>query len=125
MGGPGRARAAVGIRAEPGAHAVAWAVINVLIPDCERPRSAVLARVLSALDELADRPSDEVLAAHRARCATLGERVSATLLPLGPNAVRLTGTAATTLKDGALVIVTEDERRVAVRPQSVGTLDRV
>ena len=122
---PGAARAAVGVRAEPGAHALAWAVVNVLLPGCQAPRPALLARLLAALDELAQRPADDVLAEHRARCATLGRRVSATLLPLGPNAVRLTGTAATTLKDGALVIVTDDERRVAVRPQSVGTVELV
>lgn len=115
-------RGAVGIRAEPGANALAWAVVNVLITDCRRPRSSFLTRLLTALDELAQRPIDDVLTAHRARCATLGRRVSATLLPLGPNAVRVTGTAATTLKDGALVIVTDDERRVAVRPQSLGSI---
>lgn len=114
--------AAVGIRAEPGAHALAWAVVNVLIPDC-RPRATVLARLLATLDELARRPADEILAVHRFRCATLGRRVSATLLPLGPNAIRVVGTAATTLKDGALVISTDDERRVAVRPQSLGTIE--
>ena len=119
----GGARAAVGVRSEPGAHALEWAVVNVLVRDCPQPRSAVLARLLTALDELRQRPGDEVLAAHRKRCATLGRRVSATLLPLGPNAVRLTGTAATTLKDGALVIATDDGPRVAVRPQSVGTVD--
>ena len=122
--GSGRPAAAVGIRAETGAHALEWAVANVLIPYCRPPRSTVLARLLTALDALGRRPADEVLAEHRRRCATLGQRVSATLLPLGPNAVRLTGTAATTLKDGALVIVTDDERRVAVRPQSVGTVAR-
>ena len=123
--GSSSVRAAIGIRAEPGANALAWAVINVLVPDCPRPRSALLARLLTALDQLAKRPADEVLAAHRDRCATIGRRVCATLLPLGPNAVRVTGTAATTLKDGALVIVSDDERRVAVRPQSVGTVDLV
>ena len=119
----GGARAAVGVRSEPGPHALEWAVVNVLVPDCPHPRSAVLARLLTALDALRERPGDEVLAVHRKRCATLGRRVSATLLPLGPNALRLTGTAATTLKDGALVIATDDGRRVAVRPQSVGTVD--
>ena len=116
-------RAAVGVRAEPAAHALAWAVVNVLVPDCARPRAAVLARLLAAFDDLARQPADDVLALHRSRCATLGRRVSATLLPLGPNAVRVAGTAATTLKDGALVITTDDERRVAVRPQSVGTIE--
>ena len=122
---PGGARAAVGVQTEPGSHALQWAVVNVLIRDCRRPRSAVLAELLTALDELAKRPADDVLATHRERCATLGQRVAATVLPLGPNAVRLTGTATTTLKDGALVIVTEDERRVAIRPQSLGNLNSI
>lgn len=117
------APAAVGIRAEAGAHALAWAVVNVMIPGCRRPRATVLAQLLATLDELARRPADEVLDLHRSRCATLGRRVSATLLPLGPNAVRVAGTAATTLKDGALVISTDDERRMAVRPQSLGTIE--
>jgi BirA family biotin operon repressor/biotin-[acetyl-CoA-carboxylase] ligase len=120
---PGAAPAAVGVVAEPGAHAVAWAVVNVLLPECERPRAPVLGRVLAAVEALAERPAEEVLGEHRSRCETLGRRVSASLLPLGPNAVRVEGTAASTLKDGALVIATDEGRRVAVRPQSVGRVE--
>ena len=124
IGRPGASPAAVAVRAEPGPRALAWAVVNALIPECPRPRAALLGRLLAALDEVAGRPAEAVLEAHTARCVTLGRRVAATLLPLGPNAVRVTGQAAATLKDGALVIVTDDERRLAVRPQSVGTLER-
>ncbi|MDP9377645.1 MAG: hypothetical protein M3P40_08790 [Actinomycetota bacterium] len=120
---PDAAPAAVGVVAEPGAHALDWAVVNILLPACRPPRALVLAQVLSALETLAERPVDEVLAEHRSRCETLGRRVSVTLLPLGPNAVRVAGTAATTLKDGALVVATDDGRRVAVRPQAVGPVE--
>lgn len=115
--------AAVAVQIEPGARAVAWAVASVLLPDVGPPRAPLLARVLTAVHARCASPASELLAHHRSRCATIGRRVSAELLPRGPNARRVTGTAASTLKDGALVIQTDDGPRVAVPPQALADLE--
>ncbi|MFP5252143.1 MAG: biotin--[acetyl-CoA-carboxylase] ligase [Actinomycetes bacterium] len=114
---------AVGVHVEPGPRAVEWAVASVLLADVGPPRSPLLARVLAAIDRRSASPPAETLAEHRARCTTIGRRVRAALLPMGPNAQRLTGTAASTLKDGALVVATEEGTRVAVPPQSLWLLE--
>ncbi len=114
---------AVSVQVEPGANAIAWAVASVLLADVGPPRAPLLARVLAALEGRSASPPREVLADHRSRCQTLGRRVSASLLPMGPNARRVTGTAVATLGDGALVVQTDEGRRVAVPPQSLGRLE--
>ena len=115
--------AAVAVQIEPGTHGVAWAVGSVLLADVGPPRAPLLARVVSALNARCAEAPGEVLADHRGRCMTIGRRVSATLLPRGPNARRVTGTAAATLKDGALVIQTDDGPRVAVPPHALSDLE--
>ena len=117
--------AAVGIHVEHAPDGVAWAVANVLLPDVAPQRAATLARVLAALERRCASAPDAVLAEHRSRCETIGRRVCAELLPAGPNAPRVIGTAVTTRDDGALVIETHEGRRVAVRPQGLGLLEDV
>jgi BirA family biotin operon repressor/biotin-[acetyl-CoA-carboxylase] ligase len=64
-----------------------------------------------------------VLADYLRRCATIGRRVRARLIPLGPAGVVIEGTAVNVLADGALVLDTGAEARTAVRPQSLGRLE--
>lgn len=114
---------AVAVHAELGAEGVAWAVMSVLAPAVEGARAELLGRFLAALDERAGAPAERVLAEHRERCETLGRRVSATLLPLGPRARSVAGTAVSTRDDGALVVATDAGARVAVLPQGVGPIE--
>lgn len=115
--------AAVGVHAEPGPRALEWAVANVLVADIAGRRAGMLAEVATAIERRCAAPSADVAADHRARCETLGRRVRAGLLPQGPNAQAVTGAAVSTLLDGALVIATDDGRRVAVRPGGVSVVD--
>lgn len=114
---------AVAAHVELGPRSVAWAVANVVLHDAPSPRASTLARLVTAIEARCAGPADEVLEDHRQRCRTLGRRVSAALLPMGPNARRVAGSAATTLRDGALVIATEEGPRVAVPPQALWLLE--
>jgi BirA family biotin operon repressor/biotin-[acetyl-CoA-carboxylase] ligase len=96
----------------------------VLVEDAPPPRAPLLARVVAALDERAAEPTARVLADYLRRCETIGHEVHARLAPLGPGATTISGMAVTVQTDGALVVQTADDRRIAVRPQGLGLLER-
>jgi BirA family biotin operon repressor/biotin-[acetyl-CoA-carboxylase] ligase len=121
----GRRAAAVGVYVELEPGWVRWAVLTVLFPGARPPRAPLLARTVEALGVRANGPSSEVLSDYASRCVTLGRRVRARLIPMGPRGTVVEGRAAASLKDGALVIETDDGRRMAVRPQALGVLERV
>ena len=119
----GQRAGAVGVQTEIGSGGVAWAVLNVLLEDAQPPRAPLLARVVDAVDARRRAPTARVLADYLRRCETLGRRVRARMLPLGPGGLELEGTAVSVLADGALVLEAEADRRLAVRPQSLGLLE--
>ncbi len=115
---------AVGVHVELGPERTAWAVVNVHVLDAGSPRAALLATVVEAIEARYRSPTTPVLADYLRRCRTFGHQVCARMIPLGPDAVEIVGTALTTLPDGALRVEQKDGRRVAVRPQHVGTFKR-
>ena len=115
--------AAVGIHVELGASGSEWAVVSVLVPSPEDDRGVVLARTADAIETRAASGTTRCLADYLRRCETIGRTVRARLIPLGPGGPEVTGTAVTALTDGALVLLTEQERRIAVRPQNLGLLE--
>lgn len=116
------AAAHVGIHAELGPAQVDWAVITVLIRDPGSRRAAAVAASAEAIERSLSRDPDPVLELLRSRCATLGSRVRALMIPMGPGGPRVEGTAADLKDDGALVITTPAGGRIAVRPQHLGEL---
>lgn len=114
--------AALSVYAELGPARVEWAVLTLLVRSPTH-RADVARRLLDALDTRRVDDVDRVLAIHRERCSTLGRRVAARLVPLGPAGPVITGTAVDVAADGALVIETDRGSRVAVRPQNLGLLD--
>lgn len=128
----GRA-AAVGAWVELGPDGVRWAVLTVLLsgvdadgpdgPDGAAGRAAELSRAVRAIEHRLAADADDVLADYRARCDTLGRRVRARMIPLGPAGPRVEGDAVDVLSDGSLTIRTDRGSRVAVRPQNLGVLD--
>ncbi len=118
-----RSVAAVGVHAEPLAGRIVWAVVTVLVPDLAPPRGTLLAALVNAVETRLAQQPDEVLADYRPVCATLGRRVVAQLLPMGPASPSFVGTAEDLVDDGGLRIVTDDGPRVVVRPQSLGFLE--
>ena len=121
--GPDGRLGAVGVYSELGPEGTEWAVVNVLVENVRPPRAPVVAGVVDAVEARYRSPSTPVLADYLRRSATIGRRVRARLIPLGPRGVRIEGRAVTVLADGALVLETDDARRVAVRPHHLGLLE--
>ena len=103
--------------------ALEWGVITVLVCDARPSRALALAATVRAIEDACRRPAADVLDEYRRRCRTLGRRVCARLMPLGPAGPQVRGRAVGLLKDGALLVETPSGRRVAVRPQNLGALD--
>ena len=116
---------AVGVHAEFGPAGVDWAVVNILVPGVGQPRGPVLGRLVGVIEARLASPAVEVLGDYVTRCSTIGTRVRARLIPLGPSGREVIGRAVDALADGALVIATDEGNRVAVRPQHVGVLEHV
>ena len=115
--------AAVGVHAEHGDSGLEFAVVTVLIEAARPPRTPLLVRTLTALDQrLAQRP-EQLVEEHTARCATLGRQVTAHLVPLGPAGTRIEGEAVGTRTDGSLAIQTGPGRRIAIPPRDLGRLE--
>ena len=118
----GARKGAVSVQAKLGPRTIEWSVINVLIIDAKPPRGEVLAKTIAAIEARYRSASSSVLADYRRHCTTLGRSINTRLIPLGPNAREVSGTAVTVLPDGALVLETASGARVAVRPQSIGSI---
>jgi BirA family biotin operon repressor/biotin-[acetyl-CoA-carboxylase] ligase len=114
---------AVGVNTGLGPTGIEWAVVNVLVTDAPPPRAAALARVVEAIETRCRERPVGVLADYLRRCSTIGRRVTAKLVQLGPRGVVVTGTAVNARTDGSLVLEREDGVRVAVLPQTLGLLD--
>jgi BirA family biotin operon repressor/biotin-[acetyl-CoA-carboxylase] ligase len=118
----GERAGAVGIDVGLGPVLTDWAVVNVLVVEAAPPRTALLAQVIETIEERCTSATTPVLADFLRRCDTIGRRVRARMIPLGPGGVVVTGMAARVLTDGALVLEQDDGRAIAVRPQNLGVL---
>jgi len=110
---------AVGAHVEVGPLGVDWAVVNVLIHE---PDPQLVARIVEAIEARLAEPSAPVLAAYLRRCDTIGRDVVARLVPLGPGGPEASGRAVSSAVDGSLVVETQEGRRLAIPPQSLGLL---
>ena len=115
--------AAVGVFTQLEGPSLAWAVVTVLLETAQPPRAQILASALDALERAIKSPTAPVLADYLRRCETIGKRVRARTIPLGPGGLVVSGTAATVNADGALVVATDDGRRLAVRAPSLALLE--
>jgi BirA family transcriptional regulator, biotin operon repressor / biotin---[acetyl-CoA-carboxylase] ligase len=119
-----RRAAAVGVHAELGpAQKVLWGVVTLLVTRAAPPRGPLLTRVTEALEAALGSGEEDLRSRHRDRCRTLGRRVRARLIPLGPGGPQVAGAAVDLRLDGSLVIRVAEGRRVAVPPQNLGVLE--
>lgn len=120
----GRPVAGIGVDTEFGGLTGGWAVVTVRIDDVPpQARRDRLAAAADAIERRSDQPTEAVLADYLPRCDTIGRRVRARLIPLGPAGPEVVGRAVDVRIDGALSILTDDDRRIAVRPHHLGILD--
>lgn len=114
---------ALGVRTELGPETVTWAVVTLLAERARPPRAPLLATIVAAVEGRLDEDPEALLQAYRDRCSTLGRRVRARLVPLGPAGPVVEGEAVDLRTDGALVIRTEEGRRAVVPPHNLGMLE--
>lgn len=114
---------AVAVRSEPAEHGIEWAVITAMATSAHEPRAEFLASIVARIERRCRQTGEAVLQDYLPRCRTLGRRVRARLVPLGPGGPEVQGRAAGARMDGSLVIETRDGARVAVPPQSLGMLE--
>jgi BirA family biotin operon repressor/biotin-[acetyl-CoA-carboxylase] ligase len=119
----GRRAGAIAVQTEVGPVVTAWSIVSVLVEDASPPRAPMLARVVGAIESRYRSTSVPVLADYLRRCETIGRRVRARLIPLGPAGPAVVGKAVNVLTDGALVVERDDGARVAVRPQNLALLE--
>jgi BirA family biotin operon repressor/biotin-[acetyl-CoA-carboxylase] ligase len=119
----GNRAGAVSVQVELAGVLTEWAVVSVLVEDVSAPRAPVLARVVSAIEARYESSNGPVLADYLHRSETIGRRVRARLIPMGPAGPTIVGKAVAVLADGALVVERDDGARIAVRPQSLGLLE--
>lgn len=116
--------AALGIHVEHSEQGrIDWAVVTVLVEEAEPPRGPLLAAVVEGIEQRCGQGADAVVEAYEDRCETVGRRVRARLVPMGPSGVEVVGEALGCRTDGSLSIEVADGRRVAVPPQNLGLLD--
>lgn len=116
-------RIAGAVSVRPAGKLESATVISVVVPGAEPPRTDLVGRLVEAVEARLDGDPDEVLAAYRDRCATLGRRVRVRLLPLGPSAQAPVGEASELDPDGALVVEVEDGEPITVAPDELGFLE--
>lgn len=114
---------AVGVHVELGPQRTDWAVVTALVLEAQPSRAPLLARLIAAIEDRYHGQAEAVLNDYLPRCETLGRRVRARLIPLGPSGPQVVGVAVNCLDDGALVLETDSGNRVAVRPQNLGILE--
>lgn len=119
----GERAGAVGVYVELGPETTEWAVVNVLVIAAQPSPAELMARIVAAIESRHRSTPSDVLGDYLSRCETLGRSVRARMIPLGPSGPQVTGKAVGALMDGALLIETEDGRRIAVRPQNLGLLE--
>ncbi len=115
--------AGVGVHVELGPQGASWAVVTALVYEARPARGPLLASLVTAMEERYRSEAEAVLADYLPRCETLGRRLRARLIPLGPSGPQVVGVAVDSLDDGALVLETDRGSRVAVRPQNLGILE--
>ena len=115
--------AQVAVQTDVDAMSVRWAVVSVLVADAASPRGPLLARAVEAIEARRTSPPEPLLADATARCSTIGRRVRARLVPMGPRGIVVEGRASRLNDEGSLVVETDSGRVQPVRPQDLGVLE--
>lgn len=118
----GLAAGAIAVHTELGPNRIAFGVVTALLRQPETPVEAATTLV-AAIEHHLESPADDLAGRAQDRCRTLGHPVVARLVPLGPAGVVVEGTAVDLAADGALVIETAAQARVAVRPGHLALLE--
>lgn len=109
-------------RVSSGVRGIDWCVVTFYFVRPEGPLATLVATTLRAFDEHWARPDAALQGFYKERCRTIGRRVRATFMPLGPRSRQVEGEALDITAGGALVVVTGDERKVPLQVNDIGKL---
>ena len=119
----GEMQAAAGVRVRLGPGTIRWAVVDLLLPNAEPPRGALLVSVIEAIERRVAGPEDELLEDYHRRCETIGRTLRMRML--GGTGPKLEGTAVRTIEDGALLLETAEGNESPIRPQDIREVEAV
>lgn len=102
-----------------------WAVVTFYVVRTDEWRAELMGKLIDAFDTQWKLPDAELVAAYRERCRTIGRRVRATFLPLGPRARTVEGDAVDVMAGGGLIVTVEDGRKVTLQINDIGKLDYI
>lgn len=99
-----------------------WLVVSMLLNGATPPRAPTVAQLVNALLARLDQRAIELARDYRERSGTIGTKVRAALVPMGPGGKHVEGVATAVRPDGSLVLAAGDERRIVVPVESLGLL---
>lgn len=112
-------------RVSSGVAGIDWAVVTFYVVRTDDWRAELMGKLIDAFDAQWKLPDAELVAAYRERCRTVGRRVRATFLPLGPRARTVEGDAVDVMTGGGLIVTVEDGRKVTLQINDIGKLDYI
>lgn len=115
--------AGVVTRVSSGVKGIDWCVVTFYFVATTQPRATLMAEALRAFDHHWARPDDELVSFYKERCRTVGRRVRATFMPLGPRSRQVEGEAIDVTPGGGLVVVTSEDRKVGLQVNDIGKLE--
>lgn len=110
-------------RVSSGVRGIDWCVVTFYFVQTDAARAPLVAATLRAFDEHWARPDATLQGFYKERCRTIGRRVRATFMPIGPRSKQVEGEAVDVTAGGALVVVTGDERKVGLQINDIGRLE--
>ena len=110
-------------RVSSGVAGIDWAITTFYVVHFDGDRAALMAALVRTFDEHWSQPDAALVGYYKERCRTIGRRVRATFLPLGPRARTVEGEAVDISAGGALIVVVEGDKKVTLQIADIGKLE--
>lgn len=107
-------------RVSAGVKGIDWCIVTFYVVKATGGRAQLAAQLLKGFDEHWAQPDAALQGFFKERCRTIGRRIRATFLPLGPKARRVEGEARDITGGGGLITVVEEERKVTLQIADIG-----
>jgi BirA family biotin operon repressor/biotin-[acetyl-CoA-carboxylase] ligase len=114
---------AVAVYAEVDLFQVVWAIVSFMVDEAGEEPEQLVADILTNVDVRLEQNPENLVSEYEGMLATVGRRVTAHLIPVGPDGTRISGTALGVDINGSLKIGSGNGEGTAVHPQHVGLLE--
>jgi BirA family biotin operon repressor/biotin-[acetyl-CoA-carboxylase] ligase len=109
-------------RVSSGVRGIDWCVVTFYFVSTSRSRAELMAEVVRAFDDHWGSDDVALQGFYKERCRTIGRRLRATFMPLGPRSRQVEGEAVDVTAGGALVVVAAEDRKVPLQVNDIGKL---